>query len=54
MAGYANKILRSAIPAGLPIASALRHELVINLRTAREIGVAVPAELLGRATLVIE
>lgn len=54
MAVYADKILKGARPGDLPIGNALRHELGINLRTARRLGLAVQLELLGKASHVID
>jgi len=54
MAVYADKILKGAKPKELPIEAALRHELVINLSTARKLGVIVPLELIDRASQLID
>ena len=51
---YADKILKGAGPDQLPIEAALRHELVINLGTARKLGVTVPLELIDRASQLID
>jgi ABC-type uncharacterized transport system substrate-binding protein len=54
MAAYVDKVLKGAKPASLPVATVTRYELIVNLKTAREIGVAVPTAVLKRADRVIE